>query len=565
MKPCMLSPSPLIRAFTYVFCTASILLLPRATAADPLPHEWSQRFGEAELDWGYAVAVDRNDNVILGGRFRGAINFGGGWLVSAGGDDAFLAKFSPDGTHQWSQRFGGSDTQFILGVAIDAADNIVVTGPFYRSIDFGGGTLVSAGGSDLFVAELSATGAHRWSRGFGDANYQNGTAVGVDAAGDVYATGVFEGNVDFGGGPLHSQGATDVYLVKLAASNGAHVFSHSYGDPQEQTARKIAVNPDGRTALAGWFEGAIDFGDGPLTSGGGYDAFVAVLTGSGSHLWSRSAGTTENQFGTHVGMSTAGDVFFVGSFENGIWLGGAPFTSQGDRDIFTARYTAGGTHMWSRAFGGPGGESVLGLVVDGPREEFWMTGLASDAADLGGGPLSSAGGRDIFFARYTGDGDHLASQLHGDTEDDEGWSVALDGAGNTLASGGFRGTVDFGGGPLVSAGDTDVFLVKFGTSTQGIPRDDGRGGLSLSAFPNPAISDFTLSYELPRPGEVALDLYDAEGRQIGSLPVSFRGPGMHAVEWHVDTSIGKHVASGVYFVRLALGPDVVTRQIRFVR
>jgi len=89
--------------------------------------------------------------------------------------------------------------------------------------------------------------------------------------------------------------------------------------------------------------------------------------------------------------------------------------------------------------------------------------------DFGGGPLAAAGLSDIFIAQYDANGVHQWSRRYGDTEGalgwdiDYGWDVAVDDSGNVIATGDFLGTVDFGGGPLVSAGDSpDIFLAKYG-------------------------------------------------------------------------------------------------------
>jgi hypothetical protein len=62
--------------------------------------------GQRPNDYGYSVAVDAANNPVVAGMFQGTVNFRGSNLVSAGGDDAFLAKYNSAGTHQWSQRFG---------------------------------------------------------------------------------------------------------------------------------------------------------------------------------------------------------------------------------------------------------------------------------------------------------------------------------------------------------------------------------------------------------------------------------------------------------------------------
>lgn len=84
-------------------------------------------------------------------------------------------------------------------------------------MDFGGGALTSAGLFDIFVAKYAGTdGAHQWSKRFGSTSNDAGYGITVDATGDVVATGYFMGSVDFGGGSLTSAGTLDIFLVKLA-------------------------------------------------------------------------------------------------------------------------------------------------------------------------------------------------------------------------------------------------------------------------------------------------------------------------------------------------------------
>jgi hypothetical protein len=67
-------------------------------------------------------------------------------------------------------------------VAVDGAGNVLLTGDFDGTVDFGGGPLTSAGSDDIFVAKLDAQGNHLWSKRFGDSYYQQADAVTVDGA-----------------------------------------------------------------------------------------------------------------------------------------------------------------------------------------------------------------------------------------------------------------------------------------------------------------------------------------------------------------------------------------------
>ena len=126
---------------------------------------------------------------------------------------------------------------------------------------------MTAGGGDVVVAKFAANGAHQWSKRFGDASNQYSADVAVDSVGDVIVTGGFVGTIDLGGGPRISAGAEDIFLTKLAA-DGSHMWSLRFGDPADhQTPQSVVVDPSsGAIALAGYFEGTIDFGGGPLVS-----------------------------------------------------------------------------------------------------------------------------------------------------------------------------------------------------------------------------------------------------------------------------------------------------------
>ena len=118
-------------------------------------HLWSNRFGGTSSEYGHSVAIDSAGNVLVTGYFQGTADFGGGGLTSAGDLDVFVAKYDASGKHLWSKRFGGTSGDYGLSVAIDSAGNVLVTGYFQGTVDFGGGGLTNAGSVDIFVAKFS--------------------------------------------------------------------------------------------------------------------------------------------------------------------------------------------------------------------------------------------------------------------------------------------------------------------------------------------------------------------------------------------------------------------------
>jgi len=237
-------------------------------------HLWSKSFGDWDSQWAPAVAVDASGNVIVAGYIQSTVDFGGGALTSAGSDDIFVAKFGSEGSHLWSQRFGDGDLQRASALAVDAPGNVIVTGAFYGTVDFGGAALTSAGYYDIFVARFGSDGGHLWSQRFGDGSSQVSEAVAVDASGNMAVTGSFGGKVDFGGGALTSDGFADIFVAKVG-SDGSHLWSQRFGDGDPQAAQAVAVDASGNMIVTGSFGGKVDFGGGALTSAGFPDIFVA--------------------------------------------------------------------------------------------------------------------------------------------------------------------------------------------------------------------------------------------------------------------------------------------------
>ena len=86
----------------------------------------------------------------------------------------------------------------------------------------------------------------------------------------------------------------------------------------------------------------------------------------------------------------------------------------------------------------------------------------SGQVDFGTGPLASAGGSDVFLAKFKSLGTPVWSKRFGDAQSQTGVGVAADASSNILMAGDFSGSLDFGGGlSLTSAGGSDVFVAKF--------------------------------------------------------------------------------------------------------
>jgi hypothetical protein len=177
---------------------------------------WSKKLGGAGSDAAGGIAIDSSNRVILTGTFQQTVNFGGGSLTSAGSGDIFIAKYEgTSGAHLWSQRYGGPNDELSRGVAVDANDNLIVTGSFIGPLSFGGGQVSSIGTYDVFVAKYSSSGIYIWSEVYGGPNGQMATSVAVNGNSNIAVTGNFVDSLNFSGINHVSTGNADIFLLSI--------------------------------------------------------------------------------------------------------------------------------------------------------------------------------------------------------------------------------------------------------------------------------------------------------------------------------------------------------------
>jgi hypothetical protein len=220
--------------------------------------------------------VDASGNVLLGASFVSAIDVGCGPVQAMAGGAVVAKLDASSGACVWSRAFPAADYG-VPSVAADPSGYVVVTGMVDGAIDLGGGPLTSGSATNLFVAKLgSASGSYAWGKVFATSGTTWEQGVAVDAAGNVFLTGFFNGSVAFGGAPLGTVGGFDAFVASLDAS-GNYRWAKGFGDAQDQEAWGIAVAPSSRIVVVGGFQGTLDFGCNPLVSAGGTDVFVAEL------------------------------------------------------------------------------------------------------------------------------------------------------------------------------------------------------------------------------------------------------------------------------------------------
>jgi hypothetical protein len=178
---------------------------------------WAKSAGGSSDDVGVGIALDSSGNAYITGYFSGTAVFGATTLTSAGDRDIYVAKLDIGGNFLWAKRAGGISWDSGNGIAVDSSGNTYITGYFNGIAVFGATTLISAGGDDTYIAKVDIGGNFLWAKRAGGTSSDRGSDIALDSSGNAYITGWFEGTAVFGATTLTSVWGRDVFIWKVPA------------------------------------------------------------------------------------------------------------------------------------------------------------------------------------------------------------------------------------------------------------------------------------------------------------------------------------------------------------
>ncbi|MDY6935923.1 MAG: SBBP repeat-containing protein [Spirochaetota bacterium] len=351
--------------------------------------EWIEQLGTSNDDEGKAVAVDANDNIYVTGYTCEDLD-GVGSESYYGGTDIFLVKYDSNGNTIWIRQFGTSANEEGLGVTVrPQIEDIEVYVTGYTLGDLDGG---SYGNKDIFLAKFIEDGSFGWIRQFGTSANEEGIAVAVNGSDNICITGYTEGDLD-SGGPLQNIGGRDICIVnydKAGIQQGKQMFGTMYNDE----GSGIVVDVNDNVYVTGYTEG--DLNGEPHSGGSNSDIFLIKCDILFNEEWTRLSGNGNDDSGCGVAVELDGNIYLTGYVSDS--LHGESF--QGIKDIFLMKYISTGDREWTRLLGTANAEEGLGVAADA-YSNIYVTGYTE--GDLGG--QTNEGGMDIFTIRYNSLGD----------------------------------------------------------------------------------------------------------------------------------------------------------------
>lgn len=497
---------------------------------DP-PLQWTMPQSSTDVDYGYAVSAahDGTGDVLVTGATDGlnfpTLNAFQGML--SGVEDLIVERINASGTRLWSTYYGGTNYEQGKGIASDNSGNCYVAGntgsnnfPILNQIQ----TNYGFGVYDVAILKFNASGVRQFASWFGGSVNDNGSAIAVDATGNMYVTG-YTNSVNFPvtGNAIQGtkNGSYDCFVMKISAAYIVQ-FATYYGGDDEDKARAIAIDAIGSDIF---ITGSTLSGTFPITGGvfqtnnanpyNFEDAFVLKMSSAQIVQWASYCGGNDADFGQGITVDNNNKIFITGytlsttypvlNPGNGAYLDGL-LGSAGMYDGFVTEISSNGTaKIWSTYLGGSGVDMGFAITFD-PGIGIYVCGNTASTDFPLHQPIDlnyyqsvqGDGGsfNDMFIAWFDLNDSLRWSTYYGDASGNEAYGICVDALDNIFITG-----VD----------NNDIGLLKFNSSV-GVGISIEQLSSEISLFPNPATERLFLKMNSWDEGVFRFEIATIQGR-----------------------------------------------------
>jgi hypothetical protein len=252
-----------------------------------------------------------------------------------------------------------------------------------------------------------------WTRTYGGPGWDDANSVLRASDGNYVVVGVTSSE---------GEGLDDLYLLKTDP-DGNMIWSKTYGGISWDWGESVAEAPGGYLIAGGTYS----FGEGSS------DVYLIRTDTDGDSVWARTYGGASFDAGYSVQPTSDGGFIIAGLTES---------FGAGESDVYLIKIDADGDSIWTRTYGGAGGDVAYSMDV------------ASDGGFIVAGTSSSfgTGSDDVYLLRTDSEGDSLWIRVYGGSASkDYAYSV------QEVSGGGF---IAVGGTCPLAEGGKDVYIVR---------------------------------------------------------------------------------------------------------
>lgn len=451
----------------------------------------------------------------------------------------------------------GSGDNFVIKTTIEQNDNYLVGGIFKNTLQIASIVLNSYGNAyDIFICKFSKDDSLLWVKQIGSSGYDDLLeGISVDKiSNNIIVTGSFKGSsCDFGGELALTNSLVntfDAFICKINSINGSFISATklAYGLNNERN-QAVEIDKNGDIIVVGFFQGSnysyFTTTDSSLCSGP-RNYYIYKLNSAFQKVWLKIYRGSNLQNGLFSVTSDNSSYYFAGTYRDSFYLDiKTLINNNASIDIFIYKTDFQGNGQWIRTIKGSADDISIGANADN-LGNVYLSGYFS-SNDLMVDSLenvtsqriaSTNGNNDLFFAKYTTDGQLLWFDTEGSTGDDRLTRLYTNGHYIVIA-GQFAGSMTFRNEVLIPRGGTDglsivydandnlLYAIPIGGTGNDVTQTcliDSKGNyIFLGNFYSPTLyltDTYTLTNPTPSTRDVFIAKYDKASIEIAVTPIS---------------------------------------------
>lgn len=446
--------------------------------------KWLNTFGGPIGIQSRHIAASPDGAVYVAGTMMVQATFGTNVLFAPGdgppritAEDAFLAKYSTEGTLLWARNYGGDAPQRCWDMCVNATGDVFMAGNYLTTATFGHSNLVQRGIENLWFTKLSSQGDVIWARGAGAGIWLNSPPLlATDPSGNAFVSCGFARWIELPTGDTcivtNQVWSTNEVLVRhtefftnvICYTNSEVVppsilctnnfVQTNYYTPSNYVTFSLVVTQQNCTVR---LEGVDDE----------RMMCLAKYDPAGKLLWARKGSGSPSS----AVADPNGGIYVTGKLPIRF---GQPYSGvfdgvgvSGPNEGFLVRYDSDGNVLWARNEGGGS------LALDN-GQALYAGGQLLEQRSFGGKIYQAIGSLDLFVARYDLDGNPVSAWQVADLEQETGGYVAVAPAGHVYLLGSAYHTTSSSNYQVTNYGSWDIFLAKLAAAGPSIVRQPNR-------------------------------------------------------------------------------------------
>jgi hypothetical protein len=386
------------------------------------------------------IEVDSAGNQYVAGYFTGGTSFStASTAISTNGNsDIYVAKYSPTGALIWVKKFGGNFSDKPTDLAIDANNQIYITGQYFGQVTFGTTVLNSVSNSkDIFILKLDNLGNVIWAISQGGAGSENAYGITTDNLNNVILTGQFQGSSTIAGQSLSSlidpttnSPNFDLFISKYS-STGVPIWLKTGQAKYEEKGFAVACDALNNIYLTGQFSDSLTFAGTTINNAGYNVGFITKISPTGNMIWFNKL-KAGGVYAYDVEISNTGEIILSGDFWGNMNYetsnSTTSITNSFPKKIFILKTNNNGQYIWHKTFGSNSDLSSQSLSID-LNGNTYITGFFkcewSEFHTLGSPNYISAGFKDVYVLKLDSIGNLSFVKQFGGKQNDEGNGIAI--------------------------------------------------------------------------------------------------------------------------------------------